>query len=90
MAVTVLVPGSFARYLDGVDEVACEGGTVGQCLEDLVRRHPGFQGRVFDEKGQVSRVLIFVNGDNCMAGEGLATKVSGDDEIGIIPLAAGG
>lgn len=90
MTVTVRIPGSLAGWFNGSDEVACQGQTIGDCFAEIQENHPGFHERIFDEKGEIGPVLIFVNGENIRNLEGLATRLSDGDEIGIIPLAAGG
>ncbi len=59
-------------------------------MEDLDRRFPGFRGRVLDGDGNISNALVFLNGENVMKLSGLETPVSDGDELGLIPLAAGG
>jgi sulfur-carrier protein len=90
MTVTVRIPGSLADWFNGADEVACRGGTLRECFSEIQGKHPGFHERIFDGQGEIGLVLIFVNGENIRNLAGLATKVSDGDEIGIIPLAAGG
>jgi sulfur-carrier protein len=90
MPVTVRVPGSLKAWLEGQDAASCHGDTLGQCIDDIDARFPGFKKRLVDDKGGTSSVLIFLNGDNIGRSEGLSTAVKDGDEIYIIPLAAGG
>lgn len=90
MPVTLYLPGSLKDWLQGADEAACQGRTVGQCLDDLENRFPGFRDRVLDADGAISQVLVFLNGENVMKLSGLESPVKDGDELGIIPLAAGG
>lgn len=90
MSVKVMVPGSLRSWFDGADEVLCEGSTVGQCLEQLGQRFPGLKTRLFTPDNEIGAVIVFLNGDNIRKGDGLGTPVSDGDEIGIVPLAAGG
>lgn len=90
MAVIVRVPGSLKDWFQGDDEAICQGETMGECLEHLIERFPDLRDRLFDENGELSSVLVFLNGENILSLEGLATSVKDGDEVGIIPLAAGG
>ncbi len=90
MPVAVYIPGSLRNWFGGADEATATGSTVGECLADLARSHPSFDGRLNEPGGGIATLLIFVNGDNVMKDRGLETPVSEGDTIGIIPLAAGG
>jgi MoaD family protein len=90
MAVTVRVPGSLKNWFGGSDEVSCQGASLGECVDDLERRFPGIRDRLLTEEGEIGAILIFLNGENVTKLEGLGTRMSDGDEIGIIPFAAGG
>ncbi|MFP4476360.1 MAG: MoaD/ThiS family protein [Desulfatibacillaceae bacterium] len=90
MTLTVRVPGSLRSWLGGADHAVCEGATVGQCIRNLDRRHPGILDKVMDTDRGAPKVILFLNGDNVMGLSGLDTPVSEGDELGVIPLAAGG
>lgn len=90
MSVIIRVPGSLKDWFQGDDETICQGETMGECLEHLIERFPGLRSRLFDNNGELSSVLVFLNGENILSLEGLATSVKDGDEVGIIPLAAGG
>lgn len=90
MAITIRIPGSLQDWLSGRDEAVCMGGTVRECFVHIDAEHPGFYNRVTDDAGGISQVLVFLNGDNIKNLAGLDTSVRDGDEIGIIPLAAGG
>jgi molybdopterin synthase sulfur carrier subunit len=90
MAVTVRVPGSLKEWFRGSDEASCQGGTLGECIDQLDREFPGIRDRLLNEEGEIGAILIFLNGENVTKLEGLATSTSDGDEIGIIPFAAGG
>lgn len=90
MPITVRVPGSLKEWFRGTDEASCEGGTLGECIDQLDREFPGFRDRLLNEDGEIGAILIFLNGENVMKLEGLATSIADGDEIGILPFAAGG
>ncbi len=90
MSVLIRVPGSLKKWFQGQDEALCHGNTMGDCIEHLEECFPGFKTHLVDENGDISKVIIFLNGDNIRNLKGLATEVKDGDEISIIPLAAGG
>ena len=90
MAITIRIPGSLTDWFDGSDEIICQGQTIKGCFDQAQKKHPGFYGRILNEEGDIANVLIFLNGENIRNLKGLATEVADGDQIGIIPLAAGG
>lgn len=87
----MLVPGSLKDWLGGSEQAICEGKTIGECIDDLDNKFPGFRRRVFDEKGEISSaIMIFLDGKNLRSLDGLASSVKDGDEVSIIPFAAGG
>ena len=78
------------RLLGSPDEVRCEGHTVGECLSDLVRRHPGAQELLFDTRGELlPPVYVFVNMEGMFKAD-LAKAVTDSDELILAVLATGG
>ena len=91
MSISVIVPGSLKDWLGGSEQAICEGKTIGECIDDLDSKFPGFRRRVFDEKGEInSSVMIFIDGQNLRLLKGLASPVKDGYEVSIIPFAAGG
>ncbi|MDI6776101.1 MAG: MoaD family protein [Syntrophales bacterium] len=91
MSITVIIPGSLKDWFGSSDQATCEGKTMGECIDDLDSKFPGFRRRVVDEKGGISSsVMIFLDGQNLRSLDGLATPVKDGDEVSIIPFAAGG
>jgi len=90
MPVKIIIPGSLKRWFDGETEYSCQGERILDCIDRLEERFPGVKGHLIDPKGNISNVLIFLNGDNLRILDGLSTTVKDGDEISIIPLAASG
>ncbi len=90
MPIIVRVPASLSEWFDGQDEVTCQGETVNECFEKLMEMFPVTREQLFSENGESPAILVFLNGENIRFLDGLATEVGSHDEIGIIPLAAGG
>ena len=90
MSIIIRIPGSFSGWFNGRDEAVSSGSTIRECFVHVNGRYPGFFDRIINGAGDISNVLIFLNGENIRNLDGLETKVSHGDELGIIPLAAGG
>ena len=91
MAVTVRIPTQLRTLSGGAGEVAMEGGTVEEVLEQLNAAHPGFAERLFDDAGKLRRfVNVFVADEDVRFLDGLATQVADGQILSIIPAVAGG
>jgi molybdopterin converting factor small subunit len=90
MALTVRLPEFLRRYAGGVREEPVAGGTVGEALQDLVRRYPDLGVRLLDGSGTLpSHLVAFRNGAS-LPREGAMGTVLGDGDILEIHAAASG
>ncbi|MBX5480371.1 MAG: MoaD/ThiS family protein [Myxococcaceae bacterium] len=88
---TIRIPTPLRSYTQNKDEVTAPGSTVGEVLQNLDKAYPGIGARLFDEKGAVRRyVNVFHNDEDIRFLQELATPVSDNDRISIIPAIAGG
>ncbi len=70
--------------------VHVDGGTVGECLSQLVKQFPGIEEGIFDKQGQLlNYVYFFVNGKASYPTL-LTMPVNDGDELTIALLLAGG
>lgn len=91
MSVTVRVPTTLRTLTAGASEIALEGATVGEVLDQLEGAHPGFKERLLDDEGKLRRfVNLYVADDDVRFREGLDTAVAEGDTVSIIPAVAGG
>jgi len=91
MAVQVRVTAVLQRVVGGEKAVTGEGETVGQLIEDLDRRYPGFREQVLTEAGVQQRfVNIYLNDEDIRFLQQLDTPVRTGDVISILPALAGG
>lgn len=69
-----------------------DGTTVQELLDEMVRRFPALRRELLDEKGKLySHVHIFVNGrDALFLNQGMETKLSNEDSVGVFPAVGGG
>jgi molybdopterin converting factor small subunit len=78
------------QHTDGLEVVAVEGNTVGECLNHLVSQYPGMKEALFEKDGRLLNVIeIYVNMESAYPDE-LAKAVQDGDEIHITAMLAGG
>ena len=90
MDTIVRIPAALRTLTGGADEVKAAGGTVGDVIEDLEKRHPGLKDRLLDDKGVRRFINIYVGEEDVRFTGGLQTPVKGGDQISIVPAIAGG
>jgi adenylyltransferase/sulfurtransferase len=90
VSVEINIPQFLHPITDEVKVVDVDGGTVGDCLSDLVKRFPRLEAKLFSENGKLQSYLgVYVNGESAYPDE-LARKVTNGDELHIINIIAGG
>ena len=93
MALTIHIPGPLRGYSGGAAHVVLDPApaTLAQALAELGARFPGVRDRVLDEQGRMRpHVNLFVGAESIRFTGGLATPLSGDAEISIVPAVSGG
>jgi molybdopterin synthase sulfur carrier subunit len=82
---------SVLQRVVGAKSVRGEGRTVGQLLEDMDRRYPGFRQQITGEDGELHRfVNIYINDEDIRFLQLLDTPVKEGDVLSILPALAGG
>jgi molybdopterin converting factor small subunit len=67
-----------------------EGGTVGECLKDLMRQFPGAEKYLFDESGRILKhVIVYINAESSQPPL-LSAAVKDGDTLLIAVLVTGG
>jgi len=88
---TIRIPPVLRPATGGEREVAADGATVGDVLHELVARHPDTRDQLFGQDGQLNRfVNVYLNDEDVRVRDGLATAVTADDTLVILPAMAGG
>ena len=90
MAVTVRIPTPLRTLTGGQDEVAAEGGTIADVIENLEANHPGIKERLCDDKGVRRFVNIYANEEDIRFLDNLQTTLNEGDTVSIVPAIAGG
>lgn len=90
LSIKVHIHKTHRQFTNNLDVVETRGTTVGQCLKDLVRQHPGMGDKVFDKKGKLNPLLeIYINAESAYPDE-LAKQVKDGDEVHITLMLSGG
>jgi molybdopterin converting factor small subunit len=90
MSVKVNIHWAHRHYTDDLDTVEVEGNTVGDCIDNLIKKFPGMKKALLDKNGKfISYIEIFVNMKNVYTDE-LAKPVKDGDEIHLSYMLAGG
>ena len=90
MSVTVHIHKTHRRHTDGNGVVEVNGNTVGECLNQLIRRYPGMKKEVLTAKGKLSSVMeVYINAESAYPNE-MAKAVKDGDAIHLTLMLAGG
>jgi molybdopterin converting factor small subunit len=90
MSVEINLPPVLQALVGDIRQVDVSGGTVGECLADLVKRYPPLKSRLFNRNNKLPNgINIFVNGENAYP-EPLAKRVYEGDKIHLSYIVLGG
>ena len=79
------------QNLVGAKAVQGEGSTVGELLENLDVRYPGFRAQISGADGRLHRfVNIYLNDEDIRYLQALDTPLNEGDVVSILPALAGG
>ncbi|HEX2171904.1 MAG TPA: ubiquitin-like small modifier protein 1 [Dehalococcoidia bacterium] len=91
MAVQVRVPTLLQATTQGERVVAAEGATLGDLINNLESRYPGFKEKLTTDDGGLHRFInVYKNDEDVRYLGKLETPVSDGDVISILPAVAGG
>lgn len=88
---TVKIPTPLRSYTDGQVEVHVGGSSVGEAMAKLVEDYPPLKPHLYNGDGKLRPfVNLFVGEHNVKDLEGLATPVTEETRILLVPSIAGG
>jgi len=91
MAKNVRIPTPLRKLTNNEEVVEVEAATIGEAIEELQTKFPGFKERLLDESGSVRRfVNVYVNEEDIRFLQNQETALQDGDEVSIIPAIAGG
>ena len=86
----VRIPPTLREQAGGQREVAAEGDTVRDLLEDLMGRFPGLRRQLVEDGDIASFVNVYVEGEDVRTLDGLETEVTSGSTVILLPAMAGG
>jgi molybdopterin converting factor small subunit len=90
MSVNIHIHKTHRQFTNGVEVVAVEGRTVGECLSQLINQFPGMEKAIFAQKDKLLNVVeVFVNHNSAYPNE-LVKPVKDGDDIHLVVMLAGG
>ncbi len=90
MTVEVKVTANLQKLVGGQRSLQGEGANVGELLNNLDSRYPGFKGQIVSD-GQLHRfVNIYLNDEDIRFLRQLETPLKEGDTLSILPALAGG
>lgn len=90
MSVKVYIHATHRQFTNGLEVVAVEGSTVGECLNHLIKQFPGMEKALFAKKDKLlNNIEVFLNHASAYPNE-LVKPVKDGDEIHLVTMLAGG
>ena len=90
MSIRVYLHKTHRQYVDDLESVTVIGDTVGECLQELIRRYPRLTPKLFEGSGKLHKTVeVYLNMQTTYPEE-LAKPTQNGDEIHITLLLAGG
>jgi adenylyltransferase/sulfurtransferase len=87
----VLIPTALMQFAGGNDELSIPGATIQEVIDALAITFPELKKQLFNDKGELRHfVNIYKGAEDTRTLQGLATPLSEDDEVSIVPSIAGG
>tara|TARA_B100000401_G_C52188714_1_gene431323 strand:- start:155 stop:439 length:285 start_codon:yes stop_codon:yes gene_type:complete len=91
MTIKIKIPTPLREFTNGESTVQANGENIKDLIINMDKSYSGIYDRLIDSTGDIfGFVNIYVNGEDVKYLEGLATKLSGNEEITIVPAVAGG
>ena len=91
MSIKFKIPNLLQEKTDDAVLVEVRGGSVQECIADLIRRYPGLKGMILDgEDRLLLRWMIYINNQSAAASNELSYPVKDGDIITLLPMVAGG
>jgi molybdopterin converting factor small subunit len=90
MTVEINIPPVLQALVNGISRIDVNGGTIGECLKEMVQKYPALKPKLYDKNGNLPKgISIFINGTNTYP-EPLTKPVRDGDKIHISHIILGG
>ncbi len=90
MSIKIDIPSYLQPYASNRETVEVNGGTVGECIDHLVKQFPSMEKMLFDKNSKLhGYVGIYINGEDAYPEE-LAKPIKDGDKLYILYIIGGG
>ena len=90
MSVKINIPIFLQKLTNNVKVVNVSGSTIGECIDQLIKRFPGVEKELFDKDGNLHyHLTVWINRESTHP-DMLAKSINDGDELDIIRLHMGG
>ncbi len=91
MAVKVFISTTLRSFTNRDSNLKLEGRTIGEVLNDLIKKYPDAGKALFDENNNLRPFInVYVNDENINDLNGIDTNIEDRDEVLLLPVIAGG
>ncbi len=91
MSIKFKIPKLLQEKTDGAVFVEVQGGSVQECIADLIRRYPELESMIlFGEDRLLLKWMIYINNQSALSSNKLSYHVKDGDIISLLPMVAGG
>ena len=91
MSIKFKIPKLLQEKTDGAVLIEVQGGSVPECISDLIRRNPGLEGMIMDGEDQILlKWVVYINNQSVLSSNELSYHVKDGDIISLLPMVAGG
>ena len=91
MSIKFKIPKLLQEKTDGAVLIEVQGGSVQECIADLIRRFPALEGMILDGEDRILlRWMVYINNQSAVASNELSYHVKDGDIISLLPMVAGG
>jgi molybdopterin converting factor small subunit len=87
---TIRIPPTLRAEVGGERQVAAQGDTVRELLDDLMDRFPGLRTQLVEDDDIAPFVNVYVEGEDVRTLDGLETPVREGATVILLPAMAGG
>lgn len=88
---TLRIPAPLRTYANGQSEVAVQGATVAEVMNDLITQYPALRLHLLNGDNELRPfVNLFANDENIRYLNGMETTIKENDQLLLIPSIAGG